>query len=152
MKYTTEIIVHVPLGEFIKKLDNPENLKHWQRGLVDYDYISGVPGQIGSKMKLLYKLGGREMELIETITFQDLPHAIHFTYDTKGMHNLQENFFEELDENRTKWTSKSEFLPTNFTLRMMTLIMPSTFKKQSKKYLQDFKNFAEKGISVASKN
>ncbi|WP_104736298.1 SRPBCC family protein [Hanstruepera ponticola] len=152
MKYTTEIIVNVPLKEFIKKLDNPENMKHWQRGLIDYDHISGTPGEIGSKMRLIYKMGKREMELIETITFQDFPHAFHVTYDTKGMHNLQENFFEEIDENRTKWTSKSEFLPTNFMLRMMTLIMPSAFKKQSKKYLEDFKNFAEKGVSVAQKN
>ena len=151
MIYTTEIIVNVPLKEFIEKLDNPENMKHWQRGLIDYDHISGVPGEIGSKMKLVYKMGKRKMELIETITFQDLPYAFHVTYDTKGMHNLQENFFEELDENRTKWTSKSEFLPTSFMLRMMTLLMPGAFKKQSKKYLEDFKNFAEKGISVAPK-
>ena len=62
MKYTTEIIVNVPLKEFIKKLDNPENMKHWQRGLIDYDHISGTPGEIGSKMRLIYKLGKREME------------------------------------------------------------------------------------------
>lgn len=151
MKYTTEIIVNVPLKEFIKKLDNPDNMKHWQRGLVDYEHIAGTPGEIGSKMKLLYKMGKREMELIETITSQELPHAFHVSYDTKGMHNLQENFFEEIDENTTKWTSKSEFLPTSFMLRMMTLLMPGAFKKQSKKYLEDFKNFAEKGISIANK-
>ena len=58
-------------------------------------------------------------------------------------------FFEEIDNNKTKWTSKNEFIPTNFMLRMMTLLMPGAFKKQTKKYLNDFKNFAENGISVA---
>lgn len=152
MKYTSEIIVNVPIKEFIEKLDNPENMKHWQRGLIDYDHISGTPNEIGSKMKLTYKMGKREMELVETITFQDLPHALHTTYDTKGMHNIQENFFEEIDANTTKWTSKNEFLATSFMLRMMTLLMPGAFKKQSKKYLQDFKNFAENGKSVAAKS
>ncbi|WP_250432745.1 SRPBCC family protein [Hanstruepera flava] len=148
MKYTTEMIINVPLKEFIEKLDNPENMKHWQKGLIDYDHVYGTPGEIGSKMKLSYKMGKREMELIETITFNDLPYALHATYDTKGMHNIQENFFEELAENQTKWTSKNEFIPTSFMLRMMTLLMPNAFKKQTKKYLTDFKNFAEKGTSV----
>ena len=150
MKYTTEIIVNIPLEAFIKKLDNPENMKHWQRGLVGYDYISGTPGDIGAKMKLLYKMGKRDMELIETITHKKMPHEFHVNYDTKGMHNIQENYFEETMNGQTKWISKSEFIPTGFMLRMMTLIMPSAFKKQSKTYMQDFKNFAEKGTSVAN--
>ena len=148
MIYTSEILVNVPLKEFIKKLNNPENMKHWQRGLTGFEHIHGTPNEIGSKMKLFYKMGSRKMELIETITNYEMPHAFHVTYDTKGMHNVQENFFEEISENQTKWTSKNEFLPTSFMLRMMTLIMPKAFKKQSKKYLQDFKNFAENGSSV----
>mgnify|MGYP006924556516 CR=1 FL=1 len=42
MKYTTEVTVDVPRDEFIKKLDNPDNMKHWQRGLTDYKEISGT--------------------------------------------------------------------------------------------------------------
>ncbi len=150
MKYTSEIIVNLPLETFSKKLDNPENMKHWQQGLVGYDYISGTPGDIGAKMKLIYKMGKRDMELIETITHKNMPHEFHAMYDTKGMHNIQENYFEETKEGHTRWISKSEFIPTSFVLRLMTLIMPSAFKKQSRKYLQDFKNFAEKGTSVAN--
>ena len=148
MIYTTEIIIELPLKAFIKKLDNPENMKHWQKGLVSYEYISGTPGELGSKMELKYKFGKREMELIETITQTNLPHEIHMTYDTKGMHNIQKNSFKETPEGYTKWISVNEFLPTTFTLRMMILLMPRAFKKQSKKYLLDFKNFAENEISV----
>ena len=57
MKYTTEIIVNVPLKEFIEKLDNPENMKHWQSGLVEYDHIYGTPGEVGAKMLMRYKMG-----------------------------------------------------------------------------------------------
>ena len=150
MKYTTEIIVEVPLKEFIKKFDNTENMKHWQKGLVSAEHLSGSPGQLGAKMKLIYKFGKREMVLTETITHRNLPHEFHAIYNTKGVHNTQENFFEETTDGYTKWTSKSEFMPLNSMMKIMTFLMPRAFKKQSLKYMQDFKNFAENGTSIAN--
>lgn len=148
MKYTIESLIELPLSEVINKFDNTENMKHWQRGLTSYEHISGTPGEVGAKMRLNYQIGKRKMELVETITHKNLPHEFHGTYDTKGMHNIQENHFQENDEGHTIWTSKSEFLPTNFMLWLMTLLMPGAFKKQSQLHMDDFKNFAEKGISV----
>lgn len=149
MKYTVEIVVELPLNEFIKKFDNTDNLKHWQMGLISTEHISGNPGRNGAKTKLIYKFGKREMELIETVTHRNLPHEFHGNYDSKGIHSIQENFFEETPDGYTKWTSKSEFLPLGFTMWVMAIIMPRVFKKQSLQYMKDFKNFAEKGISVA---
>ena len=148
MKYSSEIIINLSREDFLKKLDNSDNMKHWQRGLLSYEHIAGDPGTVGGKMKLNYQMGKREMSLIETITYKNLPEEFHLNYDTKGMHNIQKNFFKETPEGYTKWISKSEFVPTNFMMRMMTLLMPSAFKKQSLKYMQDFKKFAENGISV----
>ncbi|MCF1191916.1 SRPBCC family protein [Mangrovimonas sp. AS39] len=150
MKYTTEIYVELPLNEFIKKFNDPHNLKHWQRGLVSYDHISGIPGEVGSKMILIYDFGRRKMELTETIIENNLPHSMYSSYDTNGMSNIQKNYFESTGANQTKWVSKNEFIPTGFALRLMTLIMPGAFKKQTKKYMLDFKNFAEKNISVSN--
>lgn len=150
MKYTIETIINLSREETIRKLDNVENIKHWQRGLVSAEHISGTPGEVGAKMKLSYKFGKREMELMETITKRNFPHEFHATYDTKGMHNIQENYFEAVGMDQTKWTSKSEFIASSFMLRMMMFLMPGAFKKQSKIYMEDFKNFAEKGTSVAS--
>ena len=150
MKYTIETIVNLPREEMIKKLDNIENIKHWQRGLVSAEHLSGTPGEVGAKMKLSYKFGKREMELTETITKRNFPTEFHATYDTKGMHNIQENFFEETEDGQTKWISNSEFIASSFMLRVMMFLMPGAFKKQSKVYMDDFKNFAESGTSVAS--
>ncbi|MGS2727831.1 SRPBCC family protein [Psychroserpens sp. BH13MA-6] len=148
MQYTTEIKVNVPLEEFIRKMDNVENMKHWQRGLVSAEHISGDPGQLGAKMQLNYKFGRRRMQLIETITKRNLPNEFHANYTTKSMHNIQKNFFEKTNDGFTKWTSKNEFLPLNLVMRILLYLMPSAFKKQSMKYMQDFKNFAEHGTSV----
>ncbi len=150
MKYTSEIIIDLPREEVIRKLDNPDNMKHWQRGLINYEVLSGTPGQEGARMKLQYKMGKRDLELIETIINNKFPSEFHATYDTKGVHNIQQNYFHDYEGNKTKWVSESEFQFASFGMKMMGWLMPGAFKKQSQKYLQDFKNFAEKGTSVAT--
>ncbi|MCH2489732.1 MAG: SRPBCC family protein [Flavobacteriales bacterium] len=149
MKYTIEIIIDLPREEVIKKMDNPDNMKHWQRGLLDYEMISGIPGKEGAKMKLDYKMGKREMSMVETIIKNQFPSEFHATYDTKGVHNMQRNYFEEVGENKTKWISESEFQFAGFGMKLMGFLMPGAFKKQSKKFMINFKNFAENGTSVA---
>ncbi|MBO3117832.1 SRPBCC family protein [Winogradskyella sp. DF17] len=148
MKYTTEIIIEAPLAEVIHKMDSVENMKHWQKGLIHTEHVSGTPGEFGAKMKLHYDFGNRKMELIETITKRSFPNEFHATYNTKGMHNIQQNYFDSIGENQTKWISKSEFQPTTFFMRAMLFLMPSAFKKQSAQYMLNFKNFVEQGLSV----
>ena len=149
MKYTTKIKIDLPRETVIHKLDNADNMKHWQRGLKGYKMISGTPGQEGAQMELQYQMGKREMVLVETILKRDFPNEFHATYDTKGVHNIQRNFFNEIDSTTTEWVSESEFQFESFFMKMMGFFMPGAFKKQSMKYATDFKAFAEKGTSVA---
>lgn len=148
MKYSTEIIIDLPRKEVVRKLDNPDNMQHWQRGLVNYELLEGNPGQVGAKMKLEYKIGKREMVLTETIKKNQFPSEFHATYDAKGVHNIQQNFFYDYEDNKTRWVSKAEFQFESFGMKLMGILMPGAFKKQSEKYMIDFKNFAEKGSSV----
>ena len=148
MQYTTEIIVDLPREEFIKKLDNPENMKHWQRGLVNYKLLSTTPKKEGAKMELQYKMGKRDMVLVETIMKYNLPDELHVTYDTKGVHNIQKNYFKVIDDTTTRWVSETEFQFSGFMMKLIGFLMPNSFKKQSQQYLQDFKAFAETGTSV----
>lgn len=131
-------------------MDNIDNMKHWQKGLVSSEHISGTPGEVGAKMQLNYKMGKREFNLVETITKCNFPEEFHGTYSMKRMHNIQENYFEETPEGNTIWVSKCEFQPAGFMMKAMAVLMPGAFKKQSKKYMIDFKNFVEQGISVAN--
>ena len=147
MKYTTEIVVDVPREEFIKKMDDPENMKHWQQGLIGYEQLSTNPGQEGARMSLSYKMGKREMNLVETIIKRNLPDELYMTYDTKGVHNIQKNYFKE-EGDKTRWVSETEFQVSGFGMKLMAFFMPGAFKKQSLKYMQDYKAFAEKGESV----
>lgn len=150
MKYTLEITIQKPIEVVVSAFDSVENMKHWQKGLISYEPISGDPGAEGSKSRLVYKMGKREIEMVETIVKKNLPSEFHGTYEADGVYNIQENYFEILDQDATKWISVSEFKFVSFTMKLVGFLMPGSFKKQSFKYMQDFKTFIEKGISAVA--
>jgi hypothetical protein len=150
MRYSTEILIEKPIEEVIQKMGSVENMKHWQEGLVSTEHISGVPKKFGAKMKLNFDFGNRKMELIETITKHEYPKEFHATYHTKGIRNIQQNYFESTPKGYTKWVCKNEFEPTNFKMNAMLLLMPRAFKKQTNIYMKNFKNFVENGTSIAN--
>lgn len=151
MTYTTEIRINLNLETFTSKLINTDNLKHWQLGLTDYDYIYGTPSKTGFKIRLHYTLDTKSFFLIQTISKSALPNELHVTYESKGIYTIQENCFTAISEKESLWVSKNEVIPTTFKMRLMLLIMPSIFKSQTKTYMQNFKNFAENGISINPK-
>ena len=143
MKYSLEIQVNQPIDKVIELFGNPGYLKHWQPGLQSVEHISGEPGRPGSKTKLRYLMGKREVEMIETITARDLPKEFSATFETSGVLNIQKNLFRAMGADRTKWISDNEFQFSNLPMKLMGWLMPGAFKKQSKIYLDAFKKFAE---------
>lgn len=143
MKYTIEIDINLSRNNVIKLFDNPDNMKYWQKGFISFKTLSGKPGEVGTKSRIKYKMGNREIEMIETITKRDLPNEFSGTYEAKGVWNLNKNYFIELDENKTRWKSEIEFKFYGF-MKLIAFLMPNSFKKQSMKYLKDFKSFAER--------
>ncbi len=143
MKYSNQIEINLPLERVIELFDNGENLAKWQPGLLSFEHLSGEPGQPGSKSKLRYKMGKRELEMIETITLNELPHRMNGTYEANGTLNIMSNRFEAVDNNTTRWVSDNEFQFSNFPMKIMGWLMPGSFKKQSYKYMEHFKAFAE---------
>lgn len=145
MKYTCEIEIGLPVSRVVELFDSVENLKKWQPGFVSFEPISGMTGQVGAKSLLRYKMGKREIEMIETITVKNLPHEFSGTYEAKGVWNEAKNFFIPLDEHRTLYKSENEFRFSGF-MKLIGLLMPGSFKKQSMKYLELFKKFAESEV------
>ncbi|HNO23193.1 MAG TPA: hypothetical protein PKK94_09455, partial [Leptospiraceae bacterium] len=78
-----------------------------------------------------------------TVTVRNLPDEFSGTYEVKNVFNIVKNRFIALSENKTKYISESEFQFKGF-MRIIAFFMPGAFKKQSQKYLQLFKEFAEK--------
>lgn len=147
MKYTVEIDIDLPVEKVVELFDNPDNLKKWMKGLQSFEHLSGEPGKPGAQSKLKFKMGNREMEMVETITKRDLPREFSGTYDVKGVHNIVKNFFVPLGPNKTKYKTEQEFQFNGIMMKLFGFLMPGMFKKQSMQYLKDFKEFAEKEAS-----
>lgn len=142
MKYSVSITIDKPVDEVVALFDNVDNMKKWMEGLENFEHISGTPGEVGAKSRLKFKMGKREIEMIETITVKNLPEEFTGTYEAKGVFNIVKNSFEALPGNKTKYSTEQEFQFKGF-MKLIGLLMPGAFKKQSLKYLQDFKAFAE---------
>lgn len=143
MKYSNQIEINLPVQKVIELFDNPDNMVKWQPGFISFEPLSGTPGQPGAKSKLKYKMGKREVEMIETITVRDLPKEFSGIYEAKGVFNEVKNYFTETGNNKTKWVSECEF-KFGGMMKLIGWLMPGAFKKQSQKYLDLFKEFAEK--------
>lgn len=148
MKYTVQIDVDVPRERVLALLDDPANMPKWQRGLKEVELLSGERGQVGATSRLVFQMGKREMVMTETIVERDLPDVFASTYDTKGVHNVVRNRFVEVAPDKTRWESENEFVFSSFMMRIVGFLMKGAFPKQSLKYLQDFKAFAERGVDV----
>lgn len=142
LKYSNQVIINKPIQTVIELFDSVENLKEWQPGLISFDHISGVAGQEGAKSRLKYKMGKREIEMIETITRKNLPQEFSGTYEAKNVWNEVKNFFEEKNEGQTLMRSESEFRFTGI-MKLFGWIMPGAFKKESQKFLEQFRQFVE---------
>ena len=144
MKYTCEIEINQPVNKVIELFDNADNLTQWMEGLESFEHLSGEPGQPGAKSLLKFKMGNRKMEMTETITVRNLPEDFSGYYEMDGMVNHIKNSFSALSENKTRYVTENEFvIKKNLFMKIFAFLMPGQFKKQSMKYLESFKKFAE---------
>lgn len=142
MEYTTKLEIQLPLEKVIHLFDNPDNMKHWQPELISFEHLSGEPGLPGAQSRLLYQIGKRKVEMIETIIQRELPATFCGTYEAKGVHNLQKNNFESINSSTTLWTCHSQFHFSGF-MKIIALFMPKAFRKQTLLFMTRFKEFAE---------
>lgn len=142
MKYTTTIDIEKPLPEVVALFDNPENYKYWMNGFEGIEYLEGEPGQEGTKAELIFKFKNRSMRMSEEVLVSRLPEEYMVAYEANGAYNTVKNSFEALDEYSTRYTTAHEFKFSGI-MRVIGFLMPGAFKKQSMRYMTDFKDFAE---------
>jgi len=142
MKYSLEVDINLPREKVIELFNDQDNLGKWQCGLESFEHISGEAGEVGAKSLIKYNMNKRKIEMTETIIKKDLPNEYWFTFEAKGMWNQVDNYFIVVDKNTTKWKIDNEFKGKGI-LAIMLFLMPGMFKKQSLKFMNNFKAFAE---------
>ncbi|MDA0563344.1 SRPBCC family protein [Streptomonospora sp. S1-112] len=161
MKYVNSIEIALPRERVAQLLADPAHLPKWLRGLVLHEPVSGVHGQLGTTSRVVLRSGRREMECTETITRRDpadlrgIPKGsvVHFEREISGpgMWSVVRDRLTEAGLETTLWESESEYRFTGFSgllMRLVALLMPGAFHKQSQQHMEDFKAFAELGKDV----
>jgi hypothetical protein len=76
--------------------------------------------------------------------------VVHFEREivAQGMWNAVRERLSEAGPQTTLWQSESEYRFSGLLMRLVALLMPGAFRKQSLQHMQDFKAFAERGQDV----
>lgn len=143
MRHQLELEIDLPRERVLQLFLNPENVAKWQTSLVTMERTTGVAREVGAQTRQLHRMGGRELWMTETITVNDYPDKFCAVYEGGGTHNLIENYFKESGHDKTKWVLVSDFSRSNLLMKLMTIVMPGMFKKQSLHFMRLFKEFAE---------
>ncbi|NNE27423.1 MAG: SRPBCC family protein [Saprospiraceae bacterium] len=144
MKFKCSVIINKPLDEVVALFKDPDNLKHWQDGFQSYEPLSGAPGEPGSKSAFVYQQGKNRIELEETIEVNDLPDEFTADYVHTHMSNKMTNHFESLPGGQTLYEAYIDYYKLNgWMIKLMVKLFPGMFKKQTQKWLDQFKKFAE---------
>jgi uncharacterized protein YndB with AHSA1/START domain len=147
MRYQLELEIDAPRGRVLELFLDPANLQKWQPDLISFEQIgSGAPREAGTKSKLIQRMGKREFEMIETITLNHPPEEFAATYEAGGVSNLISNRFTENPGGTTRWVLDSHFEFSSLMMKLMALLLPGMFKKQTLTFMQRFKEFAEASV------
>lgn len=144
MNYTCSIEINLPITKVIELWNNEAFFNKWQDGFQSITILEGEKNAVGTKSKILLQQGKRKMELIETIITNNLPTEKKALYEHIHMSNTQSSRFEKIDKNKTLYISEVEYTKFNgFAPKVMAKLFPNMFKKQSLKWMEQFKTFAE---------
>jgi hypothetical protein len=142
MRYRQSIVINKPRAKVIELFGDQSKLKQWQAGLQKVTPLSGEAGEEGAKTKLYYQRDDQELEIIQTITKKSIPQEFHATYETNGLVNDQENYFNTVGDNFTEWQTISTF-KFKGVKKVIFNLMKSAFKEESLKYMIAFKKYVE---------
>ncbi|MFT4680216.1 MAG: hypothetical protein ACI9YU_000044 [Flavobacteriales bacterium] len=143
MKFSCSVEIALPIDRVIELFDNSDNLMKWQDGLVSFEHLEGEPGQPGAISKLVFKNGKKTFDLFEEISVRNFPDEFSGIYDHVSMRNSMKNSFKDFGNDRTLWTSSLAYTFKTQAWKFFSLFMKGMFRKQTQKFLDNFKKFAE---------
>ncbi|WP_456440445.1 SRPBCC family protein [Psychroserpens sp.] len=144
MKYTCKVDIDLPIDKTVALWEDERNFKEWQDGFKSIEHLSGTPNSKGAKSKIILQ-EKRKIELLETVILSDLPNKKIALYEHTHMTNTQTTSFIAINQNKTQYISEVEYTKFNgIMIKLIAKLFPSKFKEQSQKWMNQFKEFAEK--------
>ncbi len=144
MKFINTVVINRPIETVFTLFKDPTYLKEYQDGFVKKLLISGREGEVGVVSEMNSQNGKTTMLITETILVSRFPEAFVGSYHHKHMDNTMNCKFERLDSNSTRYISEVEYTEFRGLLpKILAFLFPKMFKNQVKKWMINFKEFAE---------
>ena len=143
MKSVFEIEVNVPQEKLAKLFADPENYSKWMGELEGYKIISGKPGMVGSKYRLIQKKGDKKTDFTATVTASDLPNEFSMNVEEPNIAQVSVTAqFIALSPEKTKFISKEEFDFKGISRNIGGFLYQRSIKGDHHRYTMNFKHFA----------
>lgn len=146
MKFTCSVTIDLPRKRVIELFDSVENLKEWQDGFYSFQPLEGEEGKNGSTAAITYFMGKekRKMVITETIIDNSLPDYFLGSYVSPHTVNTMKNVFTDLG-GQTRYDAEIHYSQfKGFIIKIIARFKPDMFQKQVQKWLNQFKEFAER--------
>lgn len=145
MRFTCKVEINAPREKVVEAFLDNEKQKQWQDGFIGKEQISGEPFQKNAVAMMKYKRGNGVMELKETILLNELPDEFSGLYEHKHMINTMTSRFTSIDGEKTLFEAKIHYMQTfGLMPKLMMKLFPGMMKKQTQKWLDQFKAAVEK--------
>ena len=142
MKSVFEIEVNVPQEKLAELFAEPENYKKWMGDLEGFEIISGKPGMLGLKYRLMQKNGNKKTDFIATVTASNLPNEFSMTIQEPDVAQVSvTGQFVALSADKTKLISKEEFKFKGISNKIGGLLYQQSIKGDHHHYTMNFKHF-----------
>lgn len=144
MELRNQIQINAPREFVASYLRRSDHFDKWQDDFQSATLLSGDKSQEGAKTKMLYKFGKSDMELIETIRNNNLPHSFEALYEHKHMDNTMLSTFDDAGDNKTLYSTQVNYIEMKgLMIKIMAKLFSGKFKKGPEKWMQQFKSFVE---------
>lgn len=141
MKYTVEATINRPMSQVVKLYNDPSNYMKWMPGILSHQITSGSNREPGTESTFRFKMNGRDFTVEETIIKNDLTEIVA-QFTSGSTVNNQVTQFSKIDDATTFYKVNESFELKGF-MKVIGFLMPSSFKKQTKQFVEAFKNFSE---------
>lgn len=147
LEYSEEIVINSNINKVINLHEDSTYMNKYINGFINYNLISGDLRQEGavSELTVLFSTKDpvtRKIIMKEKIISNNLPSEKKIILSTLAIENTIKYRFVKLTESKTMFVREHKY---NFTryMKVKAFFMSSTFKRQSRMYLQKFKEFVE---------
>lgn len=144
MKFTCTVNINLPREKVVELWNNPDHFDKWQDTFLRSELVSGVSRTEGAITKLYLSQGKSEMLLTETILKNELPDSFKGLYEHEHMVNTMTSEFISIEDKKTTYNAYIDYTQfMGLMPKIMAFLFPGMFKKQTQKWLDQFKVFAE---------